>query len=335
MILKSADDKSDQLKLLENLLQHAPANSKAKIESYIRNLKAGLAGERKTSFYIDDYFKNSTGCFVIHDLRIDWRGRVAQIDHLLINRLFEVFVLETKHFHAGVKINESGEFLRWNNFAKKHEGMPSPLSQNERHIEILKDLFDQFIVLPTRLGFTLKPSYHSRVLVNPEARIDRPRKFDTRQVLKADDFCRDYQSHTDGLDFLSTVSSLAKVVSSEEAEHVARQLIRMHKPLKPDFAAMFGVSPPTTLAAKAENEVAQESKVYSGSRCSKCSSLNIAIEYGRYGYYFKCKDCEGNTAIKITCGMDGHKERIRKEGNVFYRECADCKTSKIFFTNAP
>ena len=61
----------------------------------------------------------------IHDLRLEVNGRVAQIDHLLVNRTMTFYVFETKHFHAGIKIGEDGQFLKWNNYRKTFEGMPS------------------------------------------------------------------------------------------------------------------------------------------------------------------------------------------------------------------
>jgi hypothetical protein len=45
---------------------------------------------------------------VTPDLRIEHRGRVAQIDHLLINRWLDIFVLEPKNYDYGVKIREEG-----------------------------------------------------------------------------------------------------------------------------------------------------------------------------------------------------------------------------------
>lgn len=44
----------------------------------------------------------------------------------------QCFVLETKHFRDGLKITEEGEFLRFNGYTKRYEGMPSPIAQNER-----------------------------------------------------------------------------------------------------------------------------------------------------------------------------------------------------------
>lgn len=60
-------------------------------------------------------------------------GGVAQIDHLSIHRTYRFFVLEPKHVSHGLKITESVEFMRWNDWKKSYEGMPSPLQQNERH----------------------------------------------------------------------------------------------------------------------------------------------------------------------------------------------------------
>ena len=45
---------------------------------------------------------------VIHDLRIECEGRVAQIDHLLIGRFLDIWVCETKNFSEGIAINEQG-----------------------------------------------------------------------------------------------------------------------------------------------------------------------------------------------------------------------------------
>lgn len=49
---------------------------------------------------------------MIHDLRIDQCGRVAQINHLLINRFLDIFVLESKNYDYGVKMSEE-EGLVW------------------------------------------------------------------------------------------------------------------------------------------------------------------------------------------------------------------------------
>ncbi|NTV47823.1 MAG: NERD domain-containing protein, partial [Chlorobiales bacterium] len=42
--------------------------------------------------------KNSKNWAVIHDLRLEHENQVAQIDHLMINRSFDFYVLESKNY---------------------------------------------------------------------------------------------------------------------------------------------------------------------------------------------------------------------------------------------
>ena len=93
-------------------------------------------------------------------------------DHFLINRWLEIWVCESKHFSEGVAINKHGEFAAC--FGSKPYDVPSPIEQNNRHILILKRLFDsRAIKLPTRLGFSIKPDLRSLVLVSKNARVSR------------------------------------------------------------------------------------------------------------------------------------------------------------------
>jgi hypothetical protein len=66
--------------------------------------------------------------------------------------------------------------------------------------------------------------------------------------------------------------------------------------------------------------------------CKACSKTSGDILYGKYGYYLKCAACEANTSIKFTC-QPGHNPRLRKDGLVFYRECAECGSSDVFHRN--
>lgn len=185
-----------------------------------------------TSIFYSGASKNR---IVIHDLRIEHDGRVAQIDHLVLNRLLEVYVLETKHFSEGVSINEQGEFSIW--FGGKPRGIPSPLEQNDRHITVLKDVF-KTLNMPTRLGIRLQPSFESLVLVSKNARIGRPEKFATDRVLKSDQFERWIMKNIDS----GSPLMMAKLVSIDTLEEVARQLVARHRPLAPDYRAKFRIT---------------------------------------------------------------------------------------------
>ncbi len=306
---------------------------------YIR--KAGLKGEAESAYLIDFDFAQSKNWVVIHDLRLEHAGRVAQIDHLLINRWLDFYVLESKHFHAGLKITDDGEFLRWNAFRKTYEGMASPLKQNERHIAVLRDVVAA-IDLPVRLGLRLTPTFYSLILVAPNARIDRSRQFDTSRVIKADQLKQRIWKDIDEEKPLLNLAKTTKFESSETVEQVARQLTALHRPLAVPAPPAPAPARPTMRAPvhkesrrppqMREEPPKQPSAPRETPACKSCGHDAGEILYGKYGYYFKCGRCQGNTAVRFTC-QPGHNPRLRKQGVEFFRECADCGTSTLFHRN--
>src|SRR5437773_2787611 len=115
MLIKVADDKQPQIDALNGLLGRPDVDSSARklIEQEIRFIRAGAKGERDAAYEIDFHYRDRDSYMVVHDLPLEFGGRVAQIDHLLINRVLDVWVCETKAFSEGVKINEYGEWFRY------------------------------------------------------------------------------------------------------------------------------------------------------------------------------------------------------------------------------
>ncbi len=177
MIIKEAENRHQQVEILQSLLAHpeADAGTRKRIEREILNIRAGIRGEEEATYEMKVLFNSAKNWMVIHDLRIEHDGLVAQIDHLLMNRFMEFWVCESKHFAEGIAINEHGECSAfWGN---KPYGVPSPIEQNNKHILILNRFINSGAVkLPTRLGFTIKPEFKSLVLVSKGARISRPKK---------------------------------------------------------------------------------------------------------------------------------------------------------------
>lgn len=330
MLIKSADDQSAVIKELEQLATGTGTDAKRAAED-LRKRKAGLRGEAESAYLIDFEFGPARNWAVTHDLRVEHEGRVAQIDHLLINRWMEVYVLETKHFHAGVKITEDGEFLRWNQYKRTFEGMPSPLMQNERHIAVLRDVLST-IDLPVRLGLRIVPSFQTFILVAPSARIDRPKHFDSSRVIKADQLKERVWKDIDDANVFQVAKSVAKIVSRETMQLLAEQLARQHRPLRQPSASPAPPSESTQAPVSAKPAKAAKPEA-SGPICKACGHTTGEVLYGRYGYYFKCGACEANTSIRFEC-EPGHAPRLRKEGPAFHRECAECGTSTLFHRNA-
>lgn len=335
MLIKKADDHTEELQQIESAAAKLKGEVAKRAENELKQRKAGVKGEADSAYQIDFHWGQSPNRAIIHDLRIEHAGRVAQIDHLLVNRRLDCYVLESKHFHAGIKITEQGEFLRWNDYKHTFEGMESPLEQNERHIAVLKDVL-KTLDLPARLGMRITPACYSFVLVSPKSRIDRPKTFDTSRVIKADQIKTSIFNDVDTEGALTTFASIAKLVSSETMENVARQLAARHRPVKwplPEWLrpqSPVVEEPPQSVAAPTAKAQAPAADT---PNCKKCGGSLGAILHGKYGYYFKCEGCGGNTAIRFTC-LPGHSPKLRKQGNEFFRDCAECGTTEKYFENA-
>ena len=241
MLLKRADDKEPQLKILRNLLAHKniPPHKKQGIEIELRNLQIGINTEKQAAYEIDFYFGSSKNISVIHDLRLKINGRVAQIDHLLINRGLEVYALETKTFNSGLTINDRGEFATM--IAGKMTGISSPVEQNARHVAVLKDAF-KAIGLPKRLGMPMSPTFHPVVLVSPKAIIDRSASGEAdATVIKLDQFFSWYMKKTDTL-VAGDFATFLKIVSGNTVKGLGERLCELHEPARVDYVRKFAVA---------------------------------------------------------------------------------------------
>lgn len=206
---------------------------------------------------------------VLHDLRIEEAGRIAQIDHLLINRLFEFYVLESKSFNNGITINELGEFNAW--IGNRPIGIASPIEQNQRHIVVLDDLL-RALPMPKRLGLRIAPTLKSLVLVSDKANIKRPAKakFNTEQVIKAEALGALIDSEIDKMGTGAMLSSMAKMVSAETIENIARLLEAEHRPITFDYAGKFGLA--AMAAPKPADKLSGLMNSPGAPKCPKCGN---------------------------------------------------------------
>lgn len=241
MIIKTAENKELDIAILKGLQERSdvPYDTKKRIEQEIKNIHAGLKGESEAAYEMEFTYGSSKNWMLIHDLRIECEGKVAQIDHIAISRLLEIWVCESKHFSEGLAINEHGEYTAFYN--SKPYGVPSPIEQNRKHIAVLDLVFKKGIVkLPTRLGFNLKPSFNSLILVSKRARISRPNTKipEIDSIIKNDQFKNKIDQ---SIEADNNPLGLAKLISSETLELFARELAAIHRPIVIDWHAKFGV----------------------------------------------------------------------------------------------
>lgn len=234
MLIKSADDKSQRLTLLEALEQsHLLTDEQKKwCSEELHRVRTGIQGEKEAAYYINADFVNSRNYVVLHDLRICVDGQTAQIDHLLVSDVL-ICMLETKNFNANVTINEHGEFSLTYPGSKKSFGIASPLEQSRRHEKVLRKLLDR-LGIKSRTGLPLDIEHV--VLFHPRAIIKRPdsKKFDTSNIIKADALRSWHnQFFATKVGILKTLGMLPNLRSKQTVNEWGEKIARQHRPANP------------------------------------------------------------------------------------------------------
>lgn len=213
------------------------ARQKKWLREELGRFKKGIQGEREAAYYLDQYFKGGENHVVMHDLRFVFEGDVAQIDHLVINRLGFMFMIETKNYSGNVSINAHGEFTA--DYDGDCFGVASPIEQSHRHERILRKVLDR-LEISNRVGGSLE--CHHVVMFHPKAIINRPKpaELDTSNVIKADQFPSWHSKFADQKIGMGTLfRGLANARSLETVKEWAERLMRQHRPADllalPDF----------------------------------------------------------------------------------------------------
>ena len=176
MIIKPFEARSCAITALEHRLAGATADGERRdLSGELQRRRAGYAAERRTAQLLDSVFGTNPNRCVLHGLRISHGGRTAQIDHLLINRCLEIYVIETKSRATGLEVNEHGEFSTVQD--GRRIGVASPIEQAERQADVLRDLLGSGRVWrPRRLGLRRPIHVRTAVAVHENTHVERPAK---------------------------------------------------------------------------------------------------------------------------------------------------------------
>ncbi len=321
--------------------------------------KAGRAAEEQMAFYLRRAFKDDADTRVLNGLRVEHDGEVAQIDHLVLHP-FGLIIVESKSVTTTVRINAHGEWTRWCGGSSR--GMPSPMLQAERQRDVLDNL------LASREDPHYRNLFHEVVIaISDQGVIQRPRYLDLDKVLKADQVpshifeqiafhrlihSRDKATGVQGLlslafSWLPLEYRATTTFNAAELDRLAAFLVEYHRPYQPTTThgqaatadtslCVPGAEPRVARSAQHQAPMAEQQpqprppRVY---RCRHCGSERVGIAYG-YNYYFKCRDCNSNTAINECCMACGEKQRVRKSGARYFLDCERCVTSVLYFTDA-
>lgn len=138
IFLKSASNAELQLQKLNEIEPILNTKGKALIQQDIRFLEYGIAGEKNVAFEL----KNSgIPMYILHDIYLKDGDLSAQIDYMVFTKKL-CFIIECKNLFGNIEINSAGDFIRSISVGGKirKEGIYSPITQNERHLQIIKNV---------------------------------------------------------------------------------------------------------------------------------------------------------------------------------------------------
>lgn len=136
VFLKENSDAQRQLDALKTLEPQLSPEGQKKIRQDIKYLEYGIFGENQIAYEL----KNShMPMYILHDIYLEAGDLSAQIDYIVVTRKI-CFLIECKNLFGDIEINSKGEFIRTLEIGgrKTKEGIYSPITQNERHLELLK-----------------------------------------------------------------------------------------------------------------------------------------------------------------------------------------------------
>lgn len=231
---KDDSDAERQLAQLETLLEKASGETGKAIKREIMLVQAGIAGEKQVRFELEN---SHIPMYVLHDLYLEHGGLTSQIDYLIITR-YHQFVLECKNLYGDIEITRNGDFVRsfsYGSFRKK-EGIYSPITQNRRHMELIKQIRTEQRSVLMR-GLFEKNFYQNYrsvvVLSNPKTVLNTryAKKEICNQVIRADQLA----------EYIRKVDAEPGLVScsDKEMEELAKFFLDICKPNPTDYTEKY------------------------------------------------------------------------------------------------
>ena len=312
---------------------------------------AGRRAERQMAHYLDRHFRDRKKHHVLHDVRIEHEGEVAQMDHLVVHG-FGIAIVESKSVSTSVRINAAGEWERqWDGHWR---GMPDPILQGGRQGLVLKrllvsregELLDKLLGV-FRGTFTLM-ALDVFAAISDDGTIRRAKPGQAPRAMKADaipkatedlvvSYRRDARLFNPNLrafakaprdfneDELLRIGHFLRVQSTEvPAEPLAVPEPRMpSRPAAPNRSSPASrPETPTRTAAPVGTAAAQPTR--STVVCKACGGMDLEAVVGRYGPYAKCRSCSTNTAVKIACAGCGERVQLVAGSLGLDGRCSTC-----------
>jgi hypothetical protein len=232
---KADSDLKAQLEKLREYYLIAPEKIKNQVDQDIRNLESGRVGEENVAFELANSFMP---IIVLHDLNLEYEGLKAQIDFMVVTAKFTL-IIECKNLYGDIEVNSNGDFIRTTSYKgnSKKEGIYSPITQNKRHLELIKALKGS-----TRSNFLIRALFEKAfdenyksviVLANPKTVLNMKyaKKEIRDQIIRCDQL----------IGYMKQLYAESKCEISFEKHmfELADSFIKLHKPNENSFLEKY------------------------------------------------------------------------------------------------
>lgn len=260
VFLKESSDAQRRLAALKALEPQLSPEGQKKLLQDIKCLEYGIQGENQIAYEL----KNShMPMYVLHDIYLESGDLSAQIDYIVVTRKL-CFLIECKNLFGNIEINSKGEFIRTLEMGgrKIREGIYSPITQNERHMELLK-----FIKTETRGNIVARfmteryfNDFYKAVVVlaNPKTVLnDRYAKKEIKdKVIRGDRL----------ITYIKNQYKLSKELeeSDEKMKNWAESFLKLHKEVEKDYTQKYQKFLQTTATQMGEETVSKTTSENTG-----------------------------------------------------------------------
>lgn len=263
VFLKEIGDGEVFVSRMEWLLKEAKGDVKEEIEKQIKLAGYGALGEKNIAYEL----KNSgMDMYILHDVYFECGEHSAQIDYIIITRK-HTYIVECKNLIGNIEIDSKGNFVRSYEFNGRRikEGMYSPITQNERHRSVIKNLRMQEMNRLDQMRFekSFDQVYRSIVvLANPKTYLnDRFAKKEIKnKVIRADQLV----AYIKKLDAEASYADFSNDAMKSLAEFFVSKHVRERSDYYKKYEEMVKANKEQAEAANTEEK-----------KCPKCGSSLI------------------------------------------------------------
>ncbi|GAB2944289.1 nuclease-related domain-containing protein [Aquaspirillum soli] len=340
MLAKKPDALDAPLAALQSLRQGAQPDDLPFIDIGLRDYVGCAKASMAVVKMLEADFTRGSNWLVLHDLTLRVGEHYARIDHLLINRNFDVFILDSALGSSLIKVDGKGAFSRQCPGQTRFVAIDSPLDQMARRMALLNALLPRLLAaVKPGPDSQLRPNVMGFFLLSPGISVVRPGGFgsvDTRSFMPMIQITKELNHYGAN----SGPMAAAALVSMNQIDNrvltlLGERLVAMHKPDPvPTVEALRLRYPPPPKVDTPEEAAAKAALAFSchcGSEtftirklrlggdavaCAECGAAYMLMQL------FRCKQrpCGAKTEVTADGKLRVFCEKCQKEKRLNYSE---------------